>query len=255
MSDEIPRDWHRDFFTGLWLDVQRDSFDAEETRELVDAVQEAVQLLPPARILDVPCGEGRIAIELASRGFTVIGIDRSEALLAMARRAADERGVEVDFRTGDMWELPSLDGFDAAVCLWSSLGYATDEDDARMLARLCESLAEGGSLLLETHVVESLLPQWEATQWRWAGEVAVGESRRFDHESGRVLTDWMLAGPDQRQTRSSSIRIYTYRELVALVRGAGFDEIEAFGSPDLEPFELGASRLLLLARKAPVEGG
>lgn len=250
MGDRIPDDWHRDFFSGLWLQVQRESFDAEQTRELVDAVQEALQLLPPARILDVPCGEGRIAVELASRGFTVTGIDRNEELLAMARQVATERGVDVDFRSGDMWALPAVGTFDAAVCLWSSLGYGTEEQDARLLASLAAAVTEEGSVLLETHVLETLLPQWEETQMRWAGEVAVGEERHFDHETGRVHTDWVLAGPDLRETRASSIRIYSYRELARLLRDAGFDALEAFGSPDLEPFELGSSRLLLLARRA-----
>lgn len=254
MSDPIPHDWHRDFFTGLWLDVQRDSFDADTTRELADAAQEALQLLPPARVLDVPCGEGRVAIELASRGFDVTGVERSEELLAMGRSRARERGVEVDWRAGDMWALRGLGGFDAALCLWSSIGYGTEEQDAAFFAGLAAATHDTGAVLIETHVLETLLPQWEPSQWRWAGEIGVGESRVFDPETGRLESEWVFAGKDCRQTRTSSLRIYSYRELAQMLRAAGFAELEAFGSPDLEPFELGSSRLLLLARKVAGAG-
>lgn len=253
MSDEIGNEWHREFFTGLWLDVQRDSFDGDQTRELVDAAQEALQLLPPARILDVPCGEGRVAIELATRGFAVTGIERSDDLLAMAKARADERGVEVQWRAGDMWALGELAPFDAAVCLWSSIGYGTEAQDADFFASLARLTTREGAVLIETHVLETLLPLWESTQWRWAGDIGVGETREFDHETGRLRSEFVLAGADRRETRSSSLRIYSYRELAQLLRNAGFDDLEAFGSPDLEPFELGSSRLILLARKSVPE--
>ena len=249
MNEEIPHDWHRAFFTGLWLDVQRDSFDGDQTRELVDAAQEALQLLPPARVLDVPCGEGRVAVEFASRGFAVTGVERSEELLAEARARADRRSVDVEWQQGDMWELGDFEPFDAAVCLWSSIGYGSQEQDAHLFASLARLTTAEGAILIETHVLETLLPLWESTQWRWAGKIGVGETRSFDHETGRLCTEWVLAGPDRRETRSSSLRIYSYRELTQLVRAAGFEAIEAFGSPDLEPFELGSSCLILLARK------
>ena len=78
----------------------------------------------------------------------------------------------------------------------------------------------------------------------------MAESRTFVPESGRIETEWLLSGPESRETKLSSLRLYTYRELVGMLGRAGFDGFEAFGSPDLEPFETGSSRLLLSARRA-----
>jgi SAM-dependent methyltransferase len=74
-------------------------------------------------LLDVPCGFGRHSVPLARAGFRAVGVDRSEALLAEAgRRAGGERWpklVRADYRT-----LPFADeSFDAAVNLFTSLGY------------------------------------------------------------------------------------------------------------------------------------
>lgn len=242
-------DWHEHFFEGLWLDVQEHSFGAAETRELVDAGREVLQLAPDTRVLDIPCGNGRTAVELAARGHRVTGIDRSAPLLERARSAAADRGVDVEWIESDMWQLSLDASFDAAVCLWSSLGYGSEEDDEHFLASVTRALRPGGGLLLETHVVETLLPWFEPHGFRWAGDVAVAENRSYDPARGRLETEWVLSGPDRREHRRSSLRLYTYRELVERLGRHGLGEFEAFGSPDLEPFELGSSRLLLAARR------
>lgn len=246
---ECPDDWHESFFDGLWLEVQEHSFDAAQTRELVDAAQEALQLMPGAHVLDVPCGNGRVAIELATRGYRVTGVDRVGSLLETARRIASERKAAATFVEGDMWDLRVDGPFDAALCLWSSIGYGTEADDARFFARTAQALAPGAGLLVETHVVETLLPWFEPHGARWAGDVAVSETRDFDPVRGRILTEWVLSGPDRRERKVSSLRLYTYRELVRLLEAQGFEVTDAFGSPDLEPFEMGSPRLLLAARR------
>jgi len=246
---ECPPDWHERFFDGLWLEVQAHTFDPSQTREHVDAAQEALQLMPGSRVLDVPCGEGRIALEMASRGYVMTGVDRVPSLLDRARSQAAARGIEAHWAQSDMWDLQVEGTFDAALCLWSSLGYGTEDEDRRFLTAVGERLEPGGGLLIETHVTETLLPWFEPHGFRWAGDIAVTESRRFDPTAGRIVTEWILSAADRRETSVSSLRLYSFRELVNLLDTAGFDVSEAFGSTDLEPFELGASRLFLAATR------
>ena len=73
---------------GLWTDD-------EDNRAAADKVERAVELERPARVLDVPCGEGRIAIELAARGHDVNAVDLNERFLADGRRKAQERGFSI----------------------------------------------------------------------------------------------------------------------------------------------------------------
>jgi cyclopropane fatty-acyl-phospholipid synthase-like methyltransferase len=69
MTRHVKAEWGDDFFSGLWLDVQRQAYSKEETTSHADFIQKNLQLTPKAKILDVPCGEGRLSIELASRSF------------------------------------------------------------------------------------------------------------------------------------------------------------------------------------------
>jgi SAM-dependent methyltransferase len=243
------RSWHEDFFTGLWLEAQQNSFDREQSRSEAEGIQALLQLLPGERVLDIPCGNGRIAVELARRGCVVRGVDRSRPLLQAAQVLARSRGVEVLWSEGDMWQLDVDETFDAAVCMWGSLGYEDEEHDRRFLGAVADRLRPGGSFLIDVHVAETLLAHFEERHWRWAGNVLVLEERSYDSLAGRIETDWTLSRGNEQEHRHSSLRLYTVHELHNLLIDNGFSQIEVYGSLDGEPFELGASRLILVGRR------
>ena len=64
----MAHDWWKTFFSGNWLDVQR-NMRAKRTKDEVEFLQKALNVEPPGRILDIPCGNGRRALPLAERGF------------------------------------------------------------------------------------------------------------------------------------------------------------------------------------------
>src|SRR5262249_27251424 len=95
-------DWWARFFAGPWLDAQRAAWSGDETHTDADAVEQLLQLQPGSDVLDVPCGEGRVSLELAARGHRVHGIDITGPLVATAQARAEERGVAATFEVGDM---------------------------------------------------------------------------------------------------------------------------------------------------------
>src|SRR3981081_2464520 len=99
----IPTIWWRGCFGPPYLALY-DATLAERTPIEVDQIEALLQLHPPRRILDLPCGQGRHAIEFARRGYDVTGVDLSEYMLGVARERADMAGVRVRWLTGDMRE-------------------------------------------------------------------------------------------------------------------------------------------------------
>ena len=243
--------WWADFFSGLCLEYVRDARDEEQTRAEVGFIHEAMGLPPRARVLDVPCGSGRLALTLAEWRYQVTAIDRNERLIEWAAEEAASRGLAVDWRQGDMRSLPEDGGYDGAVCLWNSFGYFDDAGNLEFLRAVSRSLKPGGRLALDTPLLETLLldAAQEPRVWERAGDLLALEERGYDHESGRLESTWTFIRDERQEVRRMSMRLYTYRELIAMLEQAGFGSHDAYGDLDLTPFELGAPWLYLVTTK------
>lgn len=239
--------WHERFFAGAWRHAQPDSFSAEDSRECAESLRELLQLEAGSRILDVPCGDGRIASHFAQWGYEVCGIDRSQHFLDVAR--ARPSGENVEYLRKDMWRDDFGEAcFDAALSIWSSIGYAETEDDRHYFASIRRALRAGGTLVVDTQCLETLLTDFQERQWYRAGPLVVAEERRYDPTTARVESHWIFAGPEVYEECESSLRIYTVHELQSLLGELGFDQFESYGSMELEEFSVESSRLVLVAR-------
>src|SRR5918911_5733203 len=121
----------------------------ELTRGEVDFIEMALDLGEDAALLDVACGGGRHALELARRGYSVEGVDASATLVAYAGRCAYEDATRARFVQGDMRALDYRQEFDAALVMNSSLGFFEDTVNRATLGRVAEALLDGGKLLLQ----------------------------------------------------------------------------------------------------------
>src|SRR5690606_2520983 len=103
------------------------------TRHEVDIFIETLALKPEEAVLDLCCGQGRHALELARRGFRVEGLDRSHYLIQRAKSQARKEALKVKFKEGDVRKLPyPTDSFEVVMILGNSFGYfETAQDDLR----------------------------------------------------------------------------------------------------------------------------
>jgi cyclopropane fatty-acyl-phospholipid synthase-like methyltransferase len=244
----VQKEWWEEFFPA-WSDVQRQIKSEEETRVEADCIENLLQLPLQATVLDVPCGEGRLALQMAALGFRVTGVDLALPLLEDARQKAAERRLEVTWEHRDMRDLPWQNAFDGAFCFWGSFGYFDERGNADFLNAVCRALKPGARFLMDTHVAETLLPRFQERAWHRIGETIMLQARRYDHAQSRINVEWTFIKDGEAVERSSSIRIYTYYELCRLLKEAGFIACEGYDGASETSFHLGARRLVLVATK------
>lgn len=245
----VDEDWWQSFYPDLFTGIQGACIDPERTAFEADMIERSLQLAPGSTILDAPCGNARLGVELARRGHRTTGVDLSEAILAQARARAGEAGVDLPLVRGDLRALPFAPTFDAVVCYWSSIGYFPEDQDQQMFRGLVSALRPGGRLAIETHSLETLLPRLQPRGWSHVGDRLLIEERRFVPETCRVETAWTLVDGTERITRSSSIRLYTVRELRGRLEEVGCEDFRALDARTGEVYRGGSTRLLVTATR------
>jgi ubiquinone/menaquinone biosynthesis C-methylase UbiE len=242
------------FFGEFYLRVYGNRQAGDEAREQALAAARLSGCPAEGALLDVACGFGRHAVPLAAEGFRVIGVDRSATLLEEAHRRAEDAGTGDDgpaFVAGDYRELPFADAsFDAAINLYTSIGFLGDEEDTQVLAEIARVLRPGGRLVIETMHRDLMIRVFQERGWRLlgAGRLLL-EQRTFDPVTGVAQeTQTLVESDGARESQTFATRVYTATELVSMLHAAGFEKVMAYG--DLSGAVLDVdTRLVLVARR------
>jgi SAM-dependent methyltransferase len=246
---DVADDWFVGFHEGLKAKFWRAASEPWADDEAA-AIAGLLDLPAGGRVLDAPCGAGRIAVRLAERGLDVTAVDISAPELEVARAAAAARGVEVRFERGDVRELPEEE-FEALVCWGNSFGYMLHEATLDHLSACRRALREGGRLVLDTSTVaEIVLPALREEMDYDLGEVRMLARQVYDTPRSRIVAEMEFTAPDCEPVRSTVVHhVYTVAELVRMLEGSGFAVENLLGDPvSGDRFELGSGRLVLVAR-------
>ena len=248
------REWFRGFFDATYIETDGPALTPRRTRAEIDFVVRALGLHAGARVLDVPCGFGRHAAELARRGYVTVGVDLSPVMLADARRRYRE-GNQLRFIQKDMRRLVYRAEFDAVVCLFTSFGYFTERENVLTLRRMASALRPGGRLLLDHRnpAFDRALP---THSWRrprpglyvlWALDM--------DPRTNVQEATWLIVRPASRRgaprvvRKAFRLRLWTLPQWRRHLRGAGLRLVRAYGDFRGRRFRRTSPRLLLLAER------
>jgi SAM-dependent methyltransferase len=214
------------------------------TEDIDFYVEEALASGGP--VVELAVGTGRIAVPIAEAGVAVVGIDSSEAMLAVAWDYARERGVDafVDFRLGDLRDPPVHGRAPLVIIPFRSLLHMeTDADRLAALRAARRVLRPQGRLVFDVFAPSP--EDIEDTNGRWLErEPGIFERADWD-EAARTLTLSVRGG---EAASTMTLSWLSPPEWQALVEAAGF-EVEAFyGWFDRRPYE-GGEDLVVLARR------
>ncbi len=246
--------WYKSFFGQDYLDVYGSSFSRQRAETEAGFVARTLGLQPGAEVLDLCCGQGRHAVELARQGCVVTALDLSSEYLDLAREAAREAGVSLQTVHADMRELPFSDRFEAVINMFSSFGYLESEaEDECVLAAIRGALKPGGVALLDLLNRDWVIANYETEDSHTdADGTRYLEHRRLDLETSRNHVSFTVVAPDgtSREVGGHHIRLYTLREVRRMLDAAGLVYEGVYGGYEDEPYGIETRRMIVVARRS-----
>jgi len=235
-SDDYP------YFYAESIDDEHSDADAAEILGLLE-------LPPGSRILDAPCGHGRIARRLAEAGMRVTGIDLTPAYVEQARSDPPPAHGTVDYLVGDLRSLPVEGPYDAVVCWLNSFGYYDDSDCHRVLEEFHRVLGRGGKVAIDTMHhdggVRHFTPTPDAVVVQ-RGDDTMVEISTFDPVRGRMAIERTVHRDGAVRRASYFVRLPTPPEWVVWLEAAGFHDV-TFRAGGGGPLELDSWELVVVA--------
>ncbi|HEX7507955.1 MAG TPA: class I SAM-dependent methyltransferase [Polyangia bacterium] len=245
--------WYEEVFDEDFLRTLPFMTPAQTERE-VNFIREALSPPTGGEVLDVGCGYGRHALELAQQGLRLTGLDLSLPMLIRAADHAQKRGLAVNFVHADMREMTYNGQFDAAYCVLSSFGYFDEETNLRVATAICRALKPGGRFLLDIMNRDYIVGDLPSRTW-WEGDgCVVLEEVDFNYHTSRVLIRRSVVFGNGRQSEQEiSLRAFSLHEVGKLLRQAGLRVLDVSGGLATKSrFYGSASRNIIAVCERPV---
>ena len=252
--------WYESFFDEQYLKEYAEVLSPDRTQKEVDFITSTLnlpQVAPNAtggvRVLDLCCGHGRHTVELATAGYSMVGQDLSAIFINLAKEAAAERNLQIQFAQTDMREIPFEGEFDAIINMFSSFGYFGDDtEDLNVLNAVARALKPAGKFLIDLINAPRLIRDFRAQRWEELSDgTSVLTQRNYNLLTGNNEEFRAYIAPDgSKREVHLTCRLYFYSEFAKMLNCAGLPPIRVFGDFDGSEYAWDSKRMIVLAEKS-----
>ena len=224
--------WYRKIWT---LAAQEMSW-VEQTQEQVDFIWDVLEIDTGAHILDLACGFGRHALELARRGCRVVGVDITSAYIEEAKNQASNQGLNASFICADLRDLQFSSEFDVVLNLADgAIGYLeNDTENLKIFDRIAAALKPGGKHLMDVCNGAYAAKHFPKRNWVFGKQSLSLADFEWDQERSRMFSGGLefrfgekLEKPDK--IYSNPTRLYNLEELTIIFQDRAMEICQAYG--------------------------
>lgn len=232
-----------------YLYFMAESLRSEDTPAQCDFLERALGVPAGGKLVDLGCGHGRHAIELARRGYEVLGVDLVEGFLEVARRDAEAAGVSATFVRGDIGHFDGGGELDGATCLFDAFGFFDDAHSIGTLRSAHGSLKLGGRFVLDLRTREWMVrvPACAVTDMG-NGDMMI-DRHHFDIATGRFVDRRTYVRGGKQREVMFSVRLYAFTEIRLILHSVGFEIEAVYGGFDGSPLSANKPRTVIVCRK------
>jgi len=228
------KQWYEKLFENYSQKYEQEVFVAGTIGEC-DFIEKEINYDKSLKILDVGCGTGRHSIELSKRGYSITGIDLSEAMLEKAREKAKAQNLDIEFLKQDARKLAFQNDFDVAIMLCEGAFplMETDEMNYEILRNITNSLKKSGRIIFTT--LNGLFPLYHSVKEFLDSASEPGNAtyhgNTFDLMSFRDHSTTEIEDDSGNKiVLDCNERYYVPSEISWLLKSLGYNKIEIFGA-------------------------
>lgn len=216
-----------------------------------DFLRNMLELNSGHRILDLCCGFGRHAINMARMGYNITGFDLCERALKLARQKAQKEHLKVHLVRGDIRSLPFKNSFD---CIYNVFAFGYLENDSDILGvfrNVAEGLKPGGTFLVDVINGPRILRNFMEKERAEGTDRYILQERSYDEKNKRLRSEWTFIYKDTGETNKHSIteRLCSVDDLTSMTESVGLKTLNIYGDLDKTEHSENSNRIIVIAKR------
>ncbi len=250
MNNSIPDNWYEHFFSGINCEIWEKAVTQEWTESEVAFIMDVLKLPPESSILDMPCGNGRHSVSLASKGFRLTSVDLSKDFLNSMRATVASEKLDIHIVEDNILTVQLGQLFDGAFCLGNSFGYFDYTGMQTFVGKVSGSLRKGGKWIVNTGLAaESFLSKFITEKSYNIQGIRMDIHNDYDEWNSCLLTTLSYTKNGIQESHRFKHHVYTVAELIRLLNQFDLHTIALYSSTQKDVYQLGADQLFLVAEK------
>lgn len=242
----MKKKWYESWFDSPFYHILYQNRDHKEAAKFINTLIDFLEPKKGAKMIDLGCGKGRHAFQLAEKGFEVTGLDLSPQSIATAKKQCLPN-LFCDVH--DMREPYKKSYFDYVFSFFTSFGYFDDStDDIKSLQAVYENLKDGGFYVLDFFNKVQVEKQLKPYEEKVINHITFKISKKI--ENGFIFKNIKFDYDGHPFSFTERVRLIDKKEMNHLFQQANLNIIHTFGDYQLGAFQEGSSpRLITIAQK------
>jgi len=239
------------FFEGSYKHAWKGISPQGLTQAEVDFILEIAAIKKDAKVLDIMCGYGRHALELARREMQVTAIDNLQDYVDEINEKAVAEGLLINAFQADVLHAELTKFYDAAICMGNSFAFFDRDDAITILKNISNHLKPGGVLIINSWMIaEIAIKHFREKYWHYAGEYKCLLDYKFCFHPSRIESEQTIIAPDGTiETAKGIDYIFTLDQLEEMFNEAGLKTKDLYSTPKKRKFSLGDGHIYIVVEK------
>jgi SAM-dependent methyltransferase len=246
LEQHIAPNWFEEWFNSPYYHLLYNNRNETEAEAFISRLITYLQIPAACKLLDIACGKGRHARQLANLGYDVTGIDLASESIAYAKQFETEK---LHFFEQDMRSLFHINEYDYAFNFFTSIGYFnTKQEDERTFSNFAAALKPNGFLIIDFINVHAAIQSLQTHQQLTRGDIQFDVTKHYDgtyFKKAIQVTDANLVN-----TYHEKLRAFTLPDFESMCATNQLSIVKTFGDYELMEYDQTHSpRLILIAKK------